>query len=66
MTPRDAYRIQPRDSMYPQDVPPFNLPAANDEPANEPDGLIDSWPFLICFGIAVLALLWMASQGGLA
>ena len=66
MTPRNAYRIQPRDSMYPRGEVPFNLPAANDEPANEPDGLIDSWPFLICFGIAVLALLWMVSQGGLA
>lgn len=66
MNARNAHRIQPRDSMYPLDAPPFNLPAANDEPANEPDGLIDSWPFLGCLGIAALALLWMASQGGLA
>ena len=53
MTPRNAYRIQPRDSMYPRDEVPFNLPAANDEPANEPDGLIDSWPFLACFAVIV-------------
>ena len=54
MTPRNAYRIQPRDSMYPQDVPPFNSQAANDEPANEPRDLVDSWPFL--------AFLWIAGS----
>ena len=50
MTPRNAHRIQPRDSMYPRGEVPFNLPEANDEPANEPDGLID-WPFLACFAV---------------
>lgn len=53
MTPRNAQRIQPRDSMYQPDAPPFNLSPANDEPANEPDRLIDSWPFLACFGVIV-------------
>lgn len=53
MTPRNANRIQPRDSMYPRGEVPFNLPAANDEPANEPDGLIDSWPFMACFAVIV-------------
>ena len=56
MNARNAHRIQPRDSMYPTDAPPLNLPATNDEPANESDELIDSWSFLICFGIAVGAL----------
>lgn len=53
MTPRNAFRIQPRDSMCPPDASPFNLPAANDEPANEPRDLVDSLPFLVCFGIVV-------------
>ncbi len=65
MTPRNAYRIQPRDSMYPRGEVPFNLPAANDEPANEPRSLIDSWPFLACGLAASCALLWGASQGWL-
>ena len=65
MTPRKAFRIQPRDSMYPPDVPPFNLPPANDEQANEPDGLIDSWPFIVCGIVAACALLWGATQGWL-
>lgn len=63
MNARNAHRIQPRDSMYPPDAPPFNLPAANDEPANEPRDLIDSWPFLVCFGI-VVGVLYVARAFG--
>ena len=65
MTPRNANRIQSRDSMYPRGEVPFSLPAANDEPANEPRSLIDSWPFLVCGLAASCALLWGASQGWL-
>ncbi len=63
MTPRNAQRIQPRDSMYPRGEVPFSLPPANDEPANEPRDLVDSWPFLVLGFVAVCALLWGVSQG---
>lgn len=65
MTERNAYRIHPRDSMYRQDVPPFKLTASNDEQANEPDGLIDSWLFIVSALAVVCALLWGAAQGWL-
>jgi hypothetical protein len=32
---------------------------------DEPRSLIDSWPFLLSFGVVVLALVWAASQGWL-
>lgn len=65
MTTHNASRIQPRDSMYPPNVVPFNLPASNDEPAGEPRDLVDSSPFLVCFGIVVGLVYVVRSLGWL-
>lgn len=64
MNARNAFRVQPRDSMYPPGEVPFNLPRANDEPANEPRSLIDSWPFLACFAV-IAGCVYVARAFGL-
>lgn len=65
MTPRNVYRIQPRDSMYTHGELPFSAKAANDEPADEPKSWLESAWFLVPMLIAAGAVLLARSQGWL-
>jgi hypothetical protein len=62
MNARNAHRIQPRDSMYPPDAPPFNLPKVENDTG--PCGCDDLTPALLCFIAGAVAFVVVLAVAG--